>query len=209
MTLETTSTPTLQSPGAGLPACELAWLRIMFRLVCGSLSKHLGLRWFKLEAERIKALAGNVSAEQGAVPILISRVIGIEDSSRYWSVFMVLDHLRIVDEGITQIIRTLTADRRFQQEVRIQDVKPNQQSGPETIERFLKTVDGYESTVTRLGKLGRQVRHPHPWFGPMTAHDWHCLAAIHQWVHRRQLERIVGILETQARIEGRQSRQMI
>ena len=202
MAPETTSPPTLQSPGAGLPAFELAWLRIMFRLACGLISKNLGLRWFKLEAARIKALAGTVSAEQGAVPILISRVVGIEDSSRYWSVFMVLDHLRIVDEGISQIIQTLTDDRRFEQEVRIQDVKPRPQSGPQMIERFLKAVDGYESTVTRLGTLGRHVRHPHPWFGPMTAHDWHCLAAIHHWVHRRQLGRIVGTLEKHARIEG-------
>ncbi|MGZ9149833.1 MAG: hypothetical protein ACXW4C_03160 [Nitrospira sp.] len=77
--------------------------------------------------------------------------MGIEDSCRYWSVFMVLDHLRIVDEGMTQIVHTLTDDRLFGQEVRIQDVKPSPQSGPETIGRFLKAVDEHESTVTRLG----------------------------------------------------------
>ena len=201
MASETTLPPTLESPGAGLPAFELTWIRIMFRLACGLISKNLSLRWFKFEAERIKTLAGNISAEQGAVPVLINRVVGIEDSSRYWSVFMVLDHLRIVDEGITQIVETLTDDRLFRQEVRIQDVKPSLQSGPETIERFLKAVDGYESTVIRLGILGRRVRHPHPWFGPMTAHDWHCLAAIHHWVHRRQLERIVGTLPEEARTQ--------
>ena len=201
MASETTLPPTLESPGAGLPAFELTWIRIMFRLACGLISKNLSLRWFKFEAERIKTLAGNISAEQGAVPVLINRVVGIEDSSRYWSVFMVLDHLRIVDEGITQIVETLTDDRLFRQEVRIQDVKPSLQSGPETIERFLKAVDGYESTVIRLGTLGRRVRHPHPWFGPMTAHDWHCLAAIHHWVHRRQLERIVGTLPEEARTQ--------
>jgi hypothetical protein len=35
---------------------------------------------------------------------------------------MVLDHLRIVDEGMAQIIETLTDNRLFGQEVRIQDV---------------------------------------------------------------------------------------
>jgi hypothetical protein len=53
--------------------------------------------------------------------VLIDRVVGLEDSSRYWTVFMVLDHLRIVDEGISQIIKTLTDDRLFGQEIRIQD----------------------------------------------------------------------------------------
>lgn len=47
--------------------------------------------------------------DHGAIPVLIDRVVGIEDSSRYWSVFMVLDHLRIVDEGMTQIIQALFA----------------------------------------------------------------------------------------------------
>lgn len=68
--------------------------------------------------------------------------------------FMVLDHLRIVDEWRTQIVHILTDDRLFGQEVRIQDVKPSPQSGPQTIGRFLKAVDGCESTVTRLGTLG-------------------------------------------------------
>ena len=194
MSSRTTVQPQLELPGAGLPAFELAWLRIMFRCACKVISLHTGLKWFQFEARKIVALAGRVSAAQAAVPVLIDRVVGIEDSSRYWSVFMVLDHLRIVDEGITQIIETLTDNRLFGQEVLIQDVKPSPQSGPDTIDRFLKAVGSYESTVIRLGQLGYHVRHPHPWFGPMTAHDWHCLAAIHHWVHRRQLERIVGKL---------------
>ncbi|MBH0199462.1 MAG: hypothetical protein HP497_08595 [Nitrospira sp.] len=122
--------------------------------------------------------------------MLINRIVGIEDSSRNWSAYMVLDHLRIVNEGIAQIIDDLTHDRPFAQEVRIQDVKPSPDSGPDTIDRFIQAVTAYEAVLARLGKLGRSRRHPHPWFGPMTAHDWHCLAANHSWVHRRQMERV-------------------
>ncbi len=43
---------------------------------------------------------------------------------------------------------------------------PSPQSGPDTIDRFLKAVDGYESTVTRLGQLGHHARHPHPGSDP-------------------------------------------
>ncbi|MBH0203434.1 MAG: hypothetical protein HP496_14335 [Nitrospira sp.] len=162
MSSRTTVPPQLEAPGAGLPAFELAWLRILFRFACRVMSLHAGLRWFKFEARRIVALAGRAAAAQCTVPVLIDRVVGIEDSSRYWSVFMVLDHLRIVDEGITQILEALTDNRLFGQEVRIQDVKPNPRSGPDTINRFLKAVGGYESTVTRLGRLGHHVRHPYP-----------------------------------------------
>ena len=30
----------------------------------------------------------------------------------------------------------------------------------------------------------------HPWFGPLTAYQWHCLLGIHQGIHRKQLEAI-------------------
>ena len=114
---------------------------------------------------------------------------------------MVLDHLRIVDEGITRIVEELTNDRPFAREVRIQDVKPSIDAGPNVVDRFVKSVAAYEATVNRLDKLGRRVRHPHPWFGPMTAHDWHCLAGIHHGLHRRQIERIKQALEN-ARVGG-------
>jgi hypothetical protein len=154
------------------------------------------MQQFKLEAEKIVSLARSVSAAQGTVPVLIGRITGIEDSSRYWSVFMVLDHLKIVNEGMAQIIEDLSHDRPFAQEVRIQDVKPHAASGLDTVDRFMKSVTNYGATIARLGTLGHRVRHPHPWFGPMTAHDWHCLAGIHHWVHRRQIERVKQGLET-------------
>jgi hypothetical protein len=192
---------TLQPPGAGLPAFELTWLRIYFRCACVVTSQNAALQRFKLEGGKIVSLARSVPAAQGTVRVLIDRITGIEDSSRYWSVFMVLDHLRIVDEGITRIIEDLSNDRPFAREVRIQDVKPGVDAGPNVLDRFVKSVAAYEATVNRLGKLGRRVRHPHPWFGPMTAHDWHCLAGIHHGVHRRQIERIKLALEN-ARVGG-------
>ena len=190
MSPDTTSPPTLQPPGAGLPTFESVWLRFGFRFACAVLSRIQALQLFKREAEKILSLARTVSAERGTVPVLIDRITGIEDSSRSWSVFMVLDHLRIVDEGITQIVEDLSHDRPFAQEVRIQDVKPRPDSGPDTVDRFINAVAAYEATIKRLGKFEHRVRHAHPWFGPMTAHDWHCLAGIHHMVHRRQIERI-------------------
>lgn len=39
----------LQPPGGGLPAFELAWLRIFFRVDCSMISLNTGLRWFKFQ----------------------------------------------------------------------------------------------------------------------------------------------------------------
>ena len=196
MSSTTLSPVKLQPPGAGLHS-ELAYLRIVFRFACIVTSQNAAMRRFKLERDKIVSLARSVAATQGTVRVLINRIAGIEDSSRYWSVFMVLDHLRIVDEGITRIVEELTNDRPFAREARIQDVKPIIDAGPNVVDRFIKSVAAYEATVYRLGRLGRRVRHPHPWFGPMTAHDWHCLAGIHHGLHRRQIERIKQALENE------------
>jgi hypothetical protein len=79
-----------------------------------------------------------------------------------------------------------------------QRLKPSFEAGPETLGRFAEAVENYEGTVQRLGKLGRSARHAHPWFGPMTAHEWHCLAGIHRGAHRQQIERIKEGLSLQA-----------
>lgn len=187
MSQATQPTGPLQPPGAGLPAYELAWLRVFMHLAYGLTPQEAALGWFKREAENILALACGIPAEQGGVPVLIDRIPGIEDSSRNWSVFMVLDHLRIVNTGVSRILETLQHDRPFTTVIRIQDVKPRQDAGPETIGQFVQAASDYEATIRRLGKLGKRPSHPHPWFGPMAAHDWHVFAGIHQWLHRRQI----------------------
>jgi hypothetical protein len=185
----------LQPPGAGLPAIEVAISRMSARIMWPLTSQEAAMQRFKREAAKILSLARSIPADQGIVPVLIRRITGIEDSSRYWSVFMVLDHLRIVDEGIAQIVETLSHDRPFPRGVRIENVKPRIGAGPEAIDGFIKAVANYEATVTRIGKLSsHRLRHPHPWFFPMTAHEWHCLAGFHHWIHRRQIERIMRLL---------------
>jgi hypothetical protein len=185
-----TSSQTLQPPGAGLPFFEIIWLRPAFKLKCLAMSQAAASHIFREEADKIVQLVRATPIDQCATPVLIDRVRGIEDSSRNWSVYMVLDHLRIVDEGIATMVEALTSGEALSHVVRIQDVKPRPDAGPETIERFKTAVHQYEATIKRLGALGRSARHAHPWFGPMTAHEWHCLAAVHHDSHRQQIERI-------------------
>jgi hypothetical protein len=55
---------------------------------------------FQRETEKILELVQTTPIKQAGTPVLIKRVTGIEDSSRNWSLYMVLDHLRIVDNGL-------------------------------------------------------------------------------------------------------------
>lgn len=185
-----TASQTLQPPGAGLPVLELVWLRPAFKLKCLLTSQAAASQTFRAEADKILRLLHTTPIRQCEVPVLIDRVRGIEDSSRNWSIYMVLDHLRIVDDMYARTIEALKRSEALSHATRIQDVKPSPDAGPETIERFNDAVEEYEAIIKRLGRLGGSTRHAHPWFGPMTAYEWHCLAGIHHSVHRQQIERI-------------------
>ncbi len=189
-----TSAQSLQPPGAGLPFLEIAWLKPAFKLKCLSVSDEAASALFREETRKILRLVETTPITRAGTPVLIKRVTGIEDSSRNWSVYMVLDHLRIVDDGIARLLEALTRGQIPGHVTRIQDVKPSLDAGPETIGAFSDAVENYEATVRRLGTLGRSARHAHPWFGPLTAHEWHCLAGIHHRAHRQQIERIKASL---------------
>ena len=119
--------------------------------------------------------------------------MGIEDSSRYWSAAMVLEHLIEVGSRIAVGIVELTQGNPVTVKVDIADVKPKGGKGVQIIEDFQQFVGDYASMISKdVGDRQCKARHPHPWFGELTAHQWACLGAVHQTIHRKQLERIVA-----------------
>jgi hypothetical protein len=189
---ETDPTPQLQPPGAGLPAFELFVLRTKFRLLAPFISRAGASRWFRVEADRIRALARALCAEDVARRVLITRLRGLEDSSRYWSVAMTLEHLVIVNTAIRKGIEALTAGIVPPRTASTAAVKPAPTAGPELIERFEAVAGEYLARVDALPELRSKVTYRHPWFGGLTALGWHRIAAIHQRLHRKQIERIIA-----------------
>ncbi len=179
--------PQLAPPGAGLPAVELRIARLLF-----ALKFHLGNRKsftarFQLERERVRALANSCDTKSAATRVLIARPPGLEDSSRYWSVWMTLDHLRIVNSGILQTIRSLTRGVVPPGQASTAAVKPNPEAGPEVLADFEHSCDALLKVVASSPSLNTPARFAHPWFGPLNAAGWHALAASHTAIHRVQL----------------------
>ena len=188
---ETVMPERLAPPGAGLPRAELAWVRPTFWLVRHWLSDERASIRFRGEANGMMAQVDALPSHLAMQPVLIKRVIGIEDSSRGWSATMVLEHLRIVDRTIIDIIETLSRGESFGQEIRTADVKPRAGIGREVLGEFGAVVIDYAARVTPALACRSRVKHAHPWFGPLDPHGWHCLAAIHHTLHRRQLGAIL------------------
>ena len=192
--MTTQPAPVLQLPGAGLPWWELLITRyILLPLGCRSLSWADADRLFQKEGAKIVARWDGLSPEQLAERVLIQRVQGIEDSSRNWSVAMTVEHLNIVGRGIGGVVAGLQQGKLPVRNARIQDVKPTGKIAAAAVrEGFAQLLDDSAASPTPPVPRGEGLRAPHPWFGPMDAHTWHCLRAFHHRIHRVQIEAIIA-----------------
>ena len=116
--------PALGKPGAGLPAVEQLISRLIFAVTRFTDSRESAVRRVGAEARRIRALVGALDEAKGSRRVLVPRLLGLEDSSRFWSPFMVVEHLVIVDTNMFRIMTDLVSGRTHPHEARIADFKP-------------------------------------------------------------------------------------
>ncbi len=185
---------TLAPPGAGLPAWQAWFLRYLaFPLVCRTTSWDQAQARFQQEGRRILELIGPLTHDQLQQRVLIKAPIGIEDSSRYWSAAMLLEHLIEVGSRVAVGIVELTNGTPVTVKADIADVKPRGGKTAQIIEDYRQFLDDYDRMVAEdAGDRLSPATHAHPWFGNLSAHQWICLGAVHQSIHRKQLARIVA-----------------
>jgi len=117
--------PQLGAPGAGLPKLELWVARWLFGRRRKRATREEATALFVTEHGRIQDLVRDLPQEVASRRVLIPRPRGLEDCSRYWSVYMVLDHLRIVNHGITETIRLLASGQTPGRVASTANVKPS------------------------------------------------------------------------------------
>ena len=190
--MTTQTEPKLAAPGAGLPKVELFVARLLFAWQQRTGNRRSFDARFRKERERIRALVGACDAESGARRVLIRRPPGLEDSSRYWSVWMTLDHLRIVNGEIVRVIGALTKGQLPAGQASTAAVKPSPEVTAAVVAAYEESCDALLAVVAAAVELKTAVRFAHPWFGPLDAAGWHALAAGHMGIHRVQIERILA-----------------
>ena len=155
-------------------------------------SRESALQRFTSEARRIRQLVEPLDETVGARRVLVPGLLGLEDSSRFWSPFMVVEHLVIVDTNMFRIMTDLVAGRLHPDEARIEDFKPTPSAGRSFLIAFDSLIEQFNFRVPQWPELRTRCRHAHPWFGRLDAHRWLSLAGLHHGIHRRQLERILA-----------------
>ncbi|MGJ8725371.1 MAG: DinB family protein [Roseibacillus sp.] len=182
--------PKLDAPGAGLPAPMLFVAKrvSLIRARLGTREKFL--TEFGSEQAKIAKLIEPLSSDQRGQRILIPRLIGLEDSSRFYSVWMTLDHLRITNLAFASIIKQLSQGHVPDIMVSTADVKPDPEVTQEIEKDYKASCRTFLATIRKLPELKTEAQLNHPWFGPMNAHRWLSLSAFHMGIHRRQIKAI-------------------
>lgn len=190
--MQTDLEPKLAPPGAGLPKLELFIARRIFSRWRRTGNRERFDARFQQERETIRTMLRGCDAESAGRRVLIKRPRGLEDSSRYWSVWMTLDHLRIVHGSIIRVIGALTGGAPMERAASTALVKPSPEVTAAVVAAYEKSCDDLLATVAARGDLRTESRYAHPWFGPLDAAGWHALASNHLQIHRVQIERIVA-----------------
>lgn len=190
--MDTSDEPILAAPGAGLPSHELFFGRLFFSLSRQITSQAKTTAAFQRERHIIRGLIASCDSASAAQRILIKRPRGLEDSSRYWSVWMTLEHLRIVHESLIRVIHALSREIIPAGKASTADVKPGTDVTESVVGEYERSCDALLETVTQAPTLKSHARFAHPWFGPLNAAGWHAMSATHLRIHRVQIERILA-----------------
>lgn len=187
--------PGLQRPGAGLPALEGFFLRhLLFPLYSRMVSIEKAVNSFEHTSRRIAMLVDNRPLRVQHTRVLVPRLTGMEDASRYWSPLQVMEHLILVTDSTTLLASALACDEKPKIKIRMTALKPTG-----VLEKQEKPVEIFHQHMTRAVKIIRttsawstKMKVVHPWLGALDSRQWIVLLAMHQKLHKRQIEAILA-----------------
>ena len=144
-------------------------------------------------------LAEQIGSGWGGKSVTVPPMIGVDPEMRNWSFFEILDHNAIVNRIISHTVMKLARGEDPTPEQPIDhktDVLPKGLglSGPEQIEAFRESVDGYLSMIPTLPDFRGTAETPHPAFGLFDAHKWHCMFGFHLGLHLKQARKVNSLL---------------
>jgi len=185
--------PKLAPPGAGLPFLTALFARYITGPLIAANSD-----WDK-NASHFEQINHKILLElQGLDPGLLEQKVlvppqaGLEDSSRYWSISMTLEHLCIVNAAMKRVILALGNGITPEGEASTAAVKPaGQTPSSQVVQEFSAQVATLNDDLTKGVKdQTSKIRFKHPWFGPMTARQWQWLLPAHAGIHLKQIRAI-------------------
>ncbi len=188
--------PTLKPPGHPLPLIQRALLRCVIGPFLSKRDSWETMRSrYELLVSKIIQVSESISETERQIPILVDPIVGLEDSSRFWSVDMTLEHLVTVSRHMESMILVLARGEKPTVVADTAKVKPK-----ENEEKFLTEFKAYapllyQNLDLQMKNRESQITHRHPWFGMINAKQWYWVLAGHQGIHYQQIKQIVKQLK--------------
>ncbi len=182
-------TPKLDKPGAGLPFFDALVVRYWVApFQSRKADKDKNLRLFSMLGKRVLKEYDEVPAGKRDTKVLVPRMKGIEDSSRFWSANEVLEHIMIVGAPMRELIAALAAGKTSDYVVDVANFKPKgKYAGGDARPDFAAFVSETETRLRALDIVDAGPTHRHPWMGQFNALQWTWLLAGHSGIHLGQL----------------------
>lgn len=189
----------LQKPGAGIPWPALMFVRYYVGpRVAAKADWRTETTRFHDTSAQMAALADKLDNGQLQKRILVPRLRGLEDSSRYWSAAMTLEHVMIVGTSIRDIIIRLSQEQLPPGRADTARVKPQGKLPAQTVlenyKQFAAVLMPQIEAAVPPEKRDARMTFAHPWFGAFNLRQWHWLLAEHNAIHLRQLREIAARL---------------
>jgi hypothetical protein len=188
----------LDKPGAGIPYPVMLLLRhVVAPMAAGRSTYDQNAAFFASSGKDIIDTCSGLSDQSMTTCVVVPPMRGLEDSSRYWSVSMTLEHIDIVGRAIIGSMKELAAGRVPARVANTVDVKPaGIFNGAQALQQYKGFYDRVrqELTPSFFGDYNSPLTYAHPWFGPMTIRQWHWMLAVHQNIHLKQIRAIKQIL---------------
>lgn len=185
--------PQLAPPGAGVPFLEKMLMKFYVGpFVSAKAPWEKSQATFSIISDKILKEVDGLSESQLNKKVLVPPQTGLEDSSRYWSVAMTLEHMGIVGRKIYLVVEALTQGQIPSEEADIAKMKPfGKRTAASAIEDFkLYSKAEFSELEKKIGDRNSKLKFKHPWFGPMTAKQWYWLLGTHHVVHLKQIREI-------------------
>jgi len=183
----------LDPPGAGIPFYErLIAKYILLPRAFRKMTWGDAQSFFDHQADEILKITCSLTKEDLVRKVLVERLPGLEDSSRFWSVAMTIEHSIIAGAQMAFAIGELTQGRVPETVADTAKVKPHDETDPGQIRgEFEKFSKNFKTQMEKIETRDSTLKYKHPWFGGLTAHQWHCMAGIHLRLHRQQIQMIL------------------
>jgi hypothetical protein len=188
----------LDKPGAGIPFYQKLFLNLYVKPFISAKSDwDADTRTFTLINSKLLDAVEKLDEAQLSKRVLVPPQRGLEDSSRYWSAAMALEHLLIVGTGVKKIIISLSQGVVPDGKADTATVKP---SGTPTAKDILAQYRDFAAKTPAevdgaVKDRKSKATFAHPWFGAFTAHQWHWLLAVHTGLHLKQVRAIIAGLK--------------